>query len=118
MEELINILDQQFYYSHVDGLMDGCARFDKCAIIIEEEELLSFLEVGMELIGRKINQVVVISENLNVIYKKLHACNVLLISALDFKEAVRFSIMNTEITKDVVCVSKESEVNKIMESIM
>lgn len=118
MEELINILDQQFYYSHVDALVDGCARFDKCAIIIDEADLLMFLKKGMHLVEEKINHMIVIGENLDKVFVVLKNKNVFLLAASDFKEAIRFAIMNAEVSKNIVCVSRESEVSKLIQAVI
>jgi hypothetical protein len=120
MEELINLSGQKFYYSNVEVLIQKCVQFDKCAVIIDEHNLVELLDKGMDLIGDKIDQIFIIGENLNNALIQLQDKEVLLISANNLRKAISYAMLNVEITKEIVCVPKENktDVGKIIELII
>ena len=120
MKELINISGQQFYYSTIDQVIERCSDKEGCAIIIDESHLNDFLNKGDKIIGECVNQIIIISENVNTAITKLEGVAVLLIAANSFEEAVRVAILGEALSKEVICIPKEDEstVGQIIEVIM
>lgn len=116
MKELINISGQQFYSSSVDQVIERCSDKENCAIIIDESHLDEFLSKGENIIGKCVNQIIIISENVNAALSKLEGVVVLLIAVNSFEEAVRVTILGEKLSKEVICILKEDE-NKIGEII-
>ena len=109
MKKLIKISDQQFYYSTVEEVIERCSQMEKCAIIIDEGHLNEFLSKGKNIIGEWVDQIIIISENVNATLSQLEGVNVLLIAAGCFEEASRIAILGTALNKDIVCILKEDE---------
>ncbi len=109
MKELINILDQKFYYSTVDQVIEQFTRLERCAIIIDESHLDEFLAKGGDSIGKCVDQVIIISKNVNAALSKLKNVSVLLIAAGSLEEGVRLAILGTALSKEVICIPKEDE---------
>ena len=117
MIELINISGQQFYAFKTDELIKVSNRKDKCAIIIDENNLAEFISRSIDLIRESVSQIIIIGKNLNNVYPLLKEEKVLLISALSFEEAVTFSVLGVKLNSDVVYISnkKEVELRKLLE---
>lgn len=109
MKELINISGQQFYYSTVDQVIERCSLEGRCAIIIDESHLNDLLTKGGNIIGGCVDQIIIISENVNTVLSQLEGVSVLLIAVGSFEEAVRVAILGTSLSKEVICISKEDE---------
>ncbi len=109
MKELINISGQQFYYSTVDQVIERCSQLERCAIIIDESHLDEFLTKGGNIIGECVDQIIIISENVDTALSQLKGVSVLLIAAGSFEEAVRVAILGTALSKEVICIPKEDE---------
>lgn len=120
MKELINISGQQFYYSTIDQVIERCSQKEKCAIIIDESHLDEFLAKGENLIEEHVNQLIIISGNINTAFAQLQGVSVLLIAVGSFEEAVRVAILGTALSKEVICIPKENEntVGEIIEVIV
>ena len=109
MKEWVNISGQKFYYSTIEQLKDRCAQKEKCAIIIDDNHLEEFLTSGDSIIGRCVDQIIIISENVDTALIQLKDENLLLLSASSFEEAVRFAILGEKFFHDVICIPKEDE---------
>ena len=106
MEELINIGDQQFYYSTIDQVVDKCSQKERCAIIVDEHHLGELLAKGEPIIGKCVNQIIIISDKVNSALEQLENKDVLLLAALDLQEAIRFAILGEDLNKHIICVPK------------
>lgn len=109
MKKLINISGQQFYYSSIDQVIEQCSQKEKCAVIIDKIHLDEFLDKGNKVIGKYVDQIIIISENVDTALAQLEGVSVLLIAVMDFEEAVRIAIFGTALTKEVICIPKEDE---------
>lgn len=120
MNELINIEGQQFYYSTIEQVIDRCAKKEACTIIIDKIHLNELLTKGVSIIGECVNQIIIISENVNDAFSKLEGVKVLLIAAENFEEAARLAILLAALSNSVVCIPKEDEktVGNIIDIIM
>jgi len=120
MNELINISGQQFYSATIDQVIERCSHKERCAIIIDENYLGEFVANSKDIVGESVNQIVIISENLNAVLAQLKGLNVLLISVGSFEEAVKISILGSELSKNVICISEKSnsELKSVIEVIV
>lgn len=120
MEELINISDQKLYYSNVESIIKEGLHFDKCAIVVDEPDLCLLLDDNADLIGEKIDQIIVVGEKLSVVFTHLYRKDVFLLSALDLKEAIRFVIISRELTKEIVFVSNQDKesIKQLIDSVV
>jgi len=109
MEELINIGNQHFYYSTVDQIEDDCALKESCAIIIDDFLLEELLGKGFTMIGKNVNQIIIISENVNKALSQLIGKDVLLLSAGSLKEAVGIAVLGEDLNKYIICIPKEDK---------
>ncbi len=109
MNDPINILDQQFYSFNIDEIVKECSSEKRCTLIIDENNLAEFLAQCKEFVGKSVNQIIVISENLNTVSNHFEGINVLLISAKSIEEAVKFSIYGASLSSNVVYVSDKGE---------
>ena len=118
MKKLISVSNQNFYYSLVDSSIKECAQLNKCAIIIEEQDLSALLAEVIDLMGENIHQVIIISENLNKVVPQFENLNVLIISAIDFKQAIHFATASMEIIQEVICTTEKykDEVSQIIKT--
>jgi len=107
MDKLINISGQQFYSSTIDQTIEQCTPNKKCAIIVDENCLAEFIACGKEIVRNSVNQIIVVSENLNAVYPLFEGENVLLISAVSIEEAIKVAVFSTELSNDVVYVSNK-----------
>jgi hypothetical protein len=120
MKELINISGQQFYYSTINQVIERCSLKEKCAIIIDESHLDEFLTKRENIIEECVDQLIIISENVDTALTQLEGVSVLLIAVGSFEEAVRVAILGTALSKEVICIPKEDEntVGEIIEVIV
>jgi len=109
MKELINISGQQFYFSTIDQVIERCSQKEKCAIIIDESHLDEFIKKGGDVVGDTVDQLIIISENVDTAFTQLEGVDILLIAAVSFEEAVRVAIYGTTLSKEVICIPKEDE---------
>ena len=114
MQELINISGQQFYYSTIDQVIDSCSQKENCAIVIDENYLDEFVQNKNDIVGDSINQIIVISDNVNTVLSRLEGVSVLLLAAVSLEEAARLAVLGEALSKDVVCISKEDK-NTVIE---
>jgi hypothetical protein len=119
MNKLINILGQQFYTANIDQIIEQCSQKEKCALVIDENYLVEFLSRSEEIVGKSVNQIIVISENLNTVFPLFEDEKVLLISAINIKEAMKVAVFGAELSNDVVCVSDQdaSELKSVLKLI-
>lgn len=110
MNEVINILDQQFYSAEINQAIEQCYQNEKCAIIIDEEQLNDFLSLGKEIVGKQVNQIIIISENLNMSYPLFEGCYVLLVSVVSFENAIKIARSGAELINVVVSISDSAEI--------
>ncbi len=117
---MINIGAQQFYYSTIDQVIERCSQENNCAIIIDESHLGEFLTKGVNVVGKCVNQMIIISENLNTVLSQMGGVSVLLIAVGSFEEAVRIALLGEALIKEVICIPKEDEntVREIIDVIM
>jgi len=119
MKALINISGQQFYSSTIDQAIEQCFDKENCAIIVDENCLAELMVKGEEAVRESVNQIIVVSENLNTVYPLFEEENMLLISAVGVEEAIKFFVFSAELSSDVVYVSekKEAELQHVVELI-
>jgi hypothetical protein len=111
MKELINISGQQFYYSTIDQVIEGCSGNKKCALIIDEQHWEELMSKGQNTIGECINQIIIISDNVNNAVKDLEGVGVMVIAAGSLNEAVRIAIFGAALSQEVYCIPNECEDN-------
>lgn len=56
-----------------------------------------------------VDQIIIISEDVNTALSRLEGVSVLLIAVGSFEEAVRIAIFGAALSKEVVCIPKEDE---------
>jgi hypothetical protein len=117
MNELVNIPGQQFYSSTIDQAIGKCSQKEQCAIIVDENCLAELIARGKEVVRKSVNQIIVVSGNLNAVYPLFEGEKVLLISAVSVEEAIKFSVFSAELSSDVIYVSdkKEAELQHVVE---
>jgi len=118
MEKLIKIAGQQFYYSTIKDIVNQKIKVGKCAIILDEEDLEVLIN-SSSILGNEVSQLIIIGKSLSRSYHQLKGKNILLLSANDLDEAIRFAILSVELNKNIVCTSKGSKdkVKEIMEEL-
>ena len=119
MDMLIDISEQQFYSAKIDQLVEECSQKERCALIIDEKELEEFISKSKAVVGESVNQIIVISENLNAVHPLFEGEKVLLISALNYEEAMKIAISGTELSQQVICIAdkEDSELKRVFEEI-
>ena len=119
MDMLIDISEQQFYSAKIDHLVEKCSQKERCAIIIDEKELEEFISKSKAIVGKSVNQIIVISENLNTVHPLFEGEKVLLISALNYEEAVKIAISGVELSQQVICIAdkEDSVLKRVIEEI-
>ena len=105
MEILINTPGQTFYYSSLEELLHYCEEKDNCAVIISHTDVNDFIEKLNEKINSCISQLIVIADNVNDVIIKAKDKDLLIISAINIKDAVQIALNSSAICKDVICVS-------------
>lgn len=120
MEELVNIGNQQFYYSTINQVVDKCVQKERCAIIVDEFHLEELLAKGEPIIGKCVNQIIIISDSVNKALGHLIGIDVLLLSACNLEEAVRIAILGEDLNKHIICIPKveKDELKSIVELIV
>ncbi|MGB0882146.1 MAG: hypothetical protein ACPGSO_04275 [Vicingaceae bacterium] len=109
MQKLVKILDQQFYYSVIENIHTLCSQKEISTIIIDDIYFDELLEKSKNSIGSNINQIIIISENINQIISKLVGLDVLLLAAQDLEEAINLAVLGEPLSNSVACFVKESE---------
>jgi hypothetical protein len=109
MKELNNISGQKFYFATIEQLKDRCSQKEKCAIIIDEDHLKELLTFGLSVIGECVDQIIIISENVDTALVQLKDEDLLLLSIDSFEDAVRLAILGSIFFHDVICILKEDE---------
>ena len=109
MKELINIAEQKFYYTSIDHLIEQCSQYEECALIIDNNQFDDLLSKGEEIIGACVNQLIIISGNMNTSITQLIGKDVLLMAADNFEQAVKFTIFGEALSKNIMCVVDQDE---------
>lgn len=119
MKELIHIHNIQFYHGNIQELIDYSS-VNKCALIIDEKNIRELINVGVDKVPDHVNQIIIISETLNLFMPKLVSVNAFIIAADNFQQAVRFCILSEDLNQDVICVVEEdmTESKKMVEMII
>lgn len=107
MKELINISGQQFYHSAIDQLIERCSQNEKCAIIIDEDHLDELLKKAIDIIGKNVNQIIIISDTINKALEPLIDKDVLLLATNSFEHGTRLAMLGSALSKTVICVLDE-----------
>jgi hypothetical protein len=120
MHKLTNISVQQFYYSTIDQLIERCSQQEKCALIIDNNQFDDLVNKGMNIIGDSVNQIIIISGNMNTSLPQLIGKDVLLMAADNFEQAARFAIYGEALSTNVICCVNQDEnaVNAILGGIV
>jgi len=105
MEVLINTPGQTFYYSSIEELLNYCEENNNCAVIIFQADVNDFIEKLNDKINQCISQLIVIAENVNDVIAKASDKNLLVISAINTKDAIQIALNSSAMCKDVICVS-------------
>jgi len=114
MKGLINILGQHYYYSTINELIKQDSLKEVSAIIIEELYLEEFLLKGKKILQKDVDQIIIISENVDTAISNIEAIGILLISAESFENALKIASLSSDSCKEIICIVKEDE-NKISE---
>lgn len=119
MEALITINNQQFYYAEIPELVDFSSS-NKCAVIIDENKLEELLKSAVKIGSNHVNQIIVITDNLNAAYSNIKNSNVFIISAHSLEQAVQFAVFSAELSQKICCISKieTSNLKEVIESVM
>ncbi|MCB0401602.1 MAG: hypothetical protein KDD41_05925 [Flavobacteriales bacterium] len=119
MEPVITIKDQHFYYAGIPDLVAFSAD-NKCAVIIDEDQVQHLLDANPIIDGKHINQIIVISEQLHSSLTRLSGFRVFSMVAADLDEAVRFAIFSAELNDHVFCITNvdKPKVKEIIELVM
>lgn len=105
MEVLINTPGQTFYYSSIEELLSYCEEKDNCAVIIFHADVNDFIEKLNDKINSCVSQLIVIADNVNDVIAKARDKNLLVISAVNMKDAIQIALNSSAMCKDVICVS-------------
>lgn len=105
MEVLINTPGQTFYYSSIEELLNYCEEKDNCAVIIFHADVNDFIEKLNDKINPCVSQLIVIAENVDDVVAKASDKNLLVISAVNTKDAIQIALNSSAMCKDVICVS-------------
>lgn len=119
MELILNINDQQFYRAEVPDLVDYSS-VNKCAVIIDEDNLQELLSTDIKFTVNNISQVIIISDSLNTFLPDFIGKEVFLISAIETKQAIEIAFLSKDLNKNVVCVLnlEMDELKKIIASVV
>ena len=120
MVALHNIEGQQFYYSTIIQVVEKCSQKEKCALIVDEIYLNELLTKGINIIGKCVNQIIIIGDNINSVQQQLSDKNILLIAADTSVQAIQYAILSAELNEEIICIPKEDEktTSEIIELIM
>lgn len=120
MKELINITGQKFYYTSINQLIERCPQQEECALIIDSNQFDEFISKGMNTIGACVNQLIIISGNMNTSLSQLIGKDLLLMAADNFEEAAKFAIFGEALSKNVMCAvgHDEKSLKTILEGIV
>ena len=103
MKPIITIKNQHFYYAEIAELAEFLSN-KKCAIILEEDKLIALVESKLQIDAEHINQLIIISENLNNCMDLIVGKDVFVMSAQNFEEAVRLAVNSSELNENVICI--------------
>ncbi len=114
MEKLIDTPGQSFYTTTIETVTDSLESKNNCAVILASEDLPTFYEFGLQLVGDIINQIIVIGQNANNLYEKVKdKSNVFIISASCIKDATKIALNSASISKNVIYVTSISSKQSI-----
>jgi hypothetical protein len=114
MEKLIDTPGQSFYTTAIETVADTIKEKSNCAVILTSEDLPTFFEYGLQLVGGIINQIIVIGQNANNLYEKVKdKSNVFIISASCIKDATKIALNSASISKNVIYVTSNSSKQSI-----
>lgn len=106
MEKLIDTLGQSFYSTNIETISTSIEQKDNSAVILAANDLPVFFEHAMPLIGKYINQIIVIGNNVNNLYQQVKdKSNVFIISASNIKDATKIALNSSGISKNVIYVT-------------
>tara|TARA_R110001592_G_scaffold146107_2_gene370084 strand:- start:1850 stop:2218 length:369 start_codon:yes stop_codon:yes gene_type:complete len=105
MEVLINTPGQTFYSSSIDELLNYCEEKDNCAVIIFHADVNDFIEKLNDKINSCVSQLIVIADNVDDVIAKASDKDLLIISAINIKDAIQIALNSSAMCKDVICVS-------------
>jgi hypothetical protein len=105
MEILINTPGQTFYYSSIEELLTYCDEKDNCAVIIFQADVNDFIEKLNDKINSCITQLIVIADNVDDVIAQASDKNLLVISAINIKDAIQIALNSSAMCKEVICVS-------------
>ena len=100
---------RQTYVSSIEQAVKLCSVKEKCALVVDEKFFDEFLIQSKSLTEKSVNQIIVVSENLNMVYPLFKDKNMLLISVSDIEEALKFYVFGAELSNEVVFVSDKNE---------
>jgi len=113
MELLNNISGQQFYFSTVSEIEKLKTLNSNCAIVIDEDNLNKLL--SEDWVDKKVNQIIIITENVYPAMEQIKAENILLIAVSGVEQAIGFTMYKPVISKNVVFITGDkSEVERIV----
>jgi hypothetical protein len=105
----VKIGSQQFHYSTINQVVGKCAQLEGCAVIVDAC-FLNGLILENELVFEKyVRELIVIGDSVNSVLSSLKNKELLLVAASDLKEAIQIAILAEDLSKQFVCISKESE---------
>ena len=117
MEILINTPGQTFYYSSIEELLTYCEDKHNCAVIVYHSDVNEFIDKVKNKLENCINQIIVIAENVDDVVEKIQDCNVLVISAVDIKDAIQIALNSSGMCEEVICVSKSESSKNFTDTI-
>jgi len=120
MDPLVKIKGQEFHTVALNEVSVSCSHTNRCVVVIDESDLVAFVENGMENILTSVNQIIIISKNLNSARTLFEGINVLLISVQNLEEAMKVSVMGEGYSKEVAYVTNEdsSEWQRLVEMLV
>lgn len=109
MEKLIDTNGQSFYSTTIETVAGSINTENNSAVILAGNDLSLFFEHANQLIGKNINQIIVIGENVNNLYNKVKDIkNVFIISAASIKDATKIALNSSSISKNVIYITSVS----------
>lgn len=114
MDHLINRNQQDFYYSSINNLK---GIDEQLSVIINDDCLDAFFEKCGECVGDKINQVIVVAENVDKFYSKYENSNVFLVTAISEKDAIEIAINSSKISPKVLIISNNESSSYYLETL-
>lgn len=106
MEKLIDTHGQSFYSTTIETIANSINTENNSAVILASDDLPIFFEHGLHLLGKYINQIIVIGQNVNNLYNKVKDIpNVFIISASSINDATKIALNSSSISKNVIYIT-------------